>query len=128
MRAKRIEMKDCVAMVFSPDGNRVVIGGDYGELLILNWQTGTVLPIQTQTRDGITALAFSPTDELIAAGFGYTSETIRLWDARSGEARGQPAGGRDDDRAGGDGFQLVQGDVGDGESGLAQAVAQSGRE
>jgi WD40 repeat protein len=76
-------------MVFSPDGNRVVIGGDYGELLILNWQTGTVLPIQTQTSDGITALAFSPTDELIAAGFGYTSETIRLWDARSGEARGQ---------------------------------------
>jgi WD40 repeat protein len=76
-------------VVFSPDGSRVVIGGDYGELVILNWQTGTILPIQTQTSDGITALAFSPTDELIAAGFGYTSETIRLWDARSGEARGQ---------------------------------------
>ena len=76
-------------MVFSPDGSRVVIGGDYGELVILNWQTGSVLPIQTQTSDGITALAFSPTDELIAAGFGYTSETIRLWDARSGKARGQ---------------------------------------
>jgi WD40 repeat protein len=55
----------------------------------LNWRTGAVLPIQTQTIDGVTALVFSPTAELLAAGFAYTSGTIRLWDSTSGEPRGQ---------------------------------------
>jgi WD40 repeat protein len=47
------------------------------------------VPIQTQTSDGVTALVFSPTAELLAAGFAYTAGTIGLWDSTTGEPRGQ---------------------------------------
>jgi eukaryotic-like serine/threonine-protein kinase len=76
-------------LAFSPDGNRLAIGEDYGVIRILNWRSGVVLPIQTPTFDGVTVVAFSPKGELVAAGFGFTSRTIKLWDASSGESRGQ---------------------------------------
>ena len=76
-------------VVFSPQGSRLAIGADYGRIRVLNWRTGAVLPIQTQTEDGVMALVFSPTAELLAAGFGFTSGVIGLWDSTSGEPRGQ---------------------------------------
>jgi WD40 repeat protein len=80
---------------FSPDGSRLAIGEDYGRICILNWRIGTMVTMTnlTQTGEGATALAFSPSSELLAAGFG--NGPIRLWDASSGESRGQwanPAG------------------------------------
>ena len=35
------------------------------------------------------ALGFSPRTELLAAGFGFSSGIIQLWDSTSGEPRGQ---------------------------------------
>jgi WD40 repeat protein len=76
---------------FSPDGSRLAIGEDYGRIRILNWRAETTVSMthQTQTGDGVMALAFSPTTGLLATGFGYSSGTIRLWDVSSGEPRGQ---------------------------------------
>jgi WD40 repeat protein len=81
---------------FSPDGSRLAIGEDYGRIRILNWRMRTMVAMTnlTQMGEGVGALAFSPSSELLATGFGNAG-TIRLWDARSGEPRGQwanPAG------------------------------------
>ena len=76
---------------FSPDGTRLAIGEDYGRIHILNWRTGTTVSMTnlTQAGDGVMAFAFSPTAELLAAGFGSLGATIRLWDVSSGDYRGQ---------------------------------------
>ena len=83
-------------VVFSPDGRRLAIGEDYGRLRLLDLRTGTFVTCQTQTPEGINTLAFSPTSELLAAGLGYGEGTIGLWDARSGEPRGQLTNHTDD--------------------------------
>ncbi|MRR37648.1 WD40 repeat domain-containing protein, partial [bacterium] len=74
------------AVVFSPDGNRLAIGGDYGHVQLLDLRTGTMVPFQTQSSEGIEALVFSPTGNLLAASLG---RAVRLWDAHSGESRGK---------------------------------------
>ena len=76
-------------VVFSPDGNRLAVGADYGWLQVVNLRSGAVRTIETQTIDGVSALAFSPDSQLLAAGFAYTSGTVGLWDSDSGEPRGQ---------------------------------------
>jgi WD40 repeat protein/predicted Ser/Thr protein kinase len=73
-------------VVFSPDGNRLAIGGDYGHVQLLDLWTGTVVPFQTQSSEGVEALVFSANARLLAAGLG---SVVRLWDANSGESRGQ---------------------------------------
>jgi WD40 repeat protein len=57
-----------------------------GELLLLDWQSRKVIPLQTQTADGVTALAVSPASDLMAAGYGYTDGTIGLWELSTGKA------------------------------------------
>jgi WD40 repeat protein/serine/threonine protein kinase len=76
---------------FTSDGARLVIGEPFGPIRILNWQTGSVATITNliQPGDGAVALACSPNSDLFAAAF---SGFIRLWDARSGEPRGQLSG------------------------------------
>jgi len=76
-------------VVFSPDGNRLAVGADYGWLQVVNLRSAAVRTIETQTIDGVSALAFSPDSHLLAAGFAYTSGTVGLWDSDSGEPRGQ---------------------------------------
>ncbi|MEK7676532.1 MAG: WD40 repeat domain-containing protein [Verrucomicrobiota bacterium] len=73
-------------VVFSPDGNRLAIGEDYGHIQLLDLRTGTVVSFQTQSSEGVTALVFSANAKLLAAGLG---SAVRLWDANSGESRGQ---------------------------------------
>ena len=73
-------------VVFSPDGNRLAIGEDYGHIQLLDLRTGTVVPLQTQSSAGVVALVFSADARLLAAGLG---SAVRLWDANSGEPRGQ---------------------------------------
>jgi len=73
-------------VVFSPEGNRLAIGGDYGHVRLLDLRTGTVVPFQTQSSEGAHALVFSTDSQLLAAGLG---SDVRLWDAHSGESRGQ---------------------------------------
>jgi WD40 repeat protein len=68
----------------------LAIGEDYGRINLLNWRTGTLMTMtnQTQAGEAVAALAFSPTTELLAVGFGSIT---RLWDADSGQPRGQLA-------------------------------------
>jgi eukaryotic-like serine/threonine-protein kinase len=75
-------------VVFSPDGNRLAIGADYGWLRVVNLQRRAVQTIETQTIDGVSALTFSPNSQVLAAGFAYTSGTVGLWDSDSGVTRG----------------------------------------
>jgi len=76
-------------VAFSPDGNRLAFENDHGTIRVVRWPACDIIPIPTETTDGVTALAFSSDSRLLAAGFAYTSGTIRLWDADSGEPRGQ---------------------------------------
>jgi WD40 repeat protein len=76
-------------VLFSPDGNRLAVGADYGWLQVVSLRSGAVRKIETQTIDGVSALAFSPDSQVLAAGFGFTSGTVRLWDSDSGEPQGQ---------------------------------------
>ncbi|HEY5911396.1 MAG TPA: serine/threonine-protein kinase [Verrucomicrobiae bacterium] len=77
------------AVAFSPDGRKLAVGGDYGQMRVFSCADGRVLSIDTQTSDGVTALAFSPDSKILAAGFAYTSGAISLWDPNSGELQGQ---------------------------------------
>ena len=45
-----------------------------------------MVSFQTQSSEGVTALVFSANAKLLAAGLG---SAVRLWDANSGESRGQ---------------------------------------
>jgi WD40 repeat protein/tRNA A-37 threonylcarbamoyl transferase component Bud32 len=76
-------------VVFSPDGNLLAVGADYGWLRVVNLHSGVVCTNRTQTLDGVSALAFSPNSQLLAAGFAYTSGTVGLWDSDSGRSLGQ---------------------------------------
>jgi WD40 repeat protein len=76
-------------LVFSPDGHRLAIGGDAGMLLVLDCRSLKVEKVKTDTGDGVTALAFSPLGRVLAAGFGFTSGNIRLWDINSLQACGR---------------------------------------
>jgi WD40 repeat protein len=75
-------------VVFSPEGNRLAIGADYGQIRLLDLRTGTSVPIQTESSEGVTAPVFSPDAKLVAASLG---SAVHLWDANSGEPRGQLA-------------------------------------
>ncbi len=78
------------SVVFTPDGGRLVIGGDVGALEVLDWQSGTSVSLVTWgTSDGVTALAISPSGNLLAAAFGYTDGTIGLWDLGTGKPWGK---------------------------------------
>ena len=82
-------------VAFSPNGTWLAIGEDYGPIRLLNMRTRTLARFETQTTAGVTALAFSPDSELLAAGYGYSSGLIRLWQPSSWELRGQFTSQRD---------------------------------
>jgi WD40 repeat protein len=58
-------------------------------LELLDCKSLTAVKVETYKGDGVTALAFSPSGEVLAAGFGFTRGTIHLWEASSRRARGQ---------------------------------------
>jgi eukaryotic-like serine/threonine-protein kinase len=76
-------------VTFSPDGKWLAVGEDYGTVLLLRWPDGGGVPIETRTKDGVSALAFSPDSKMLAAGFCYDLGIIQLWDVESGEPQGQ---------------------------------------
>ncbi len=76
-------------VAFSPKGHHLAIGEDYGRIRLLDLQTGSLRPLPTQLGSGVLALAFSAGGDLLAAGCGYGSVGIRLWDLNTGEPHGQ---------------------------------------
>jgi eukaryotic-like serine/threonine-protein kinase len=80
------------AVQFSPDGDRLAIGDHDGRVRIWEWQSGAekILP-QPPTR-GVIALAWSPTEPLLASTGGFESTFITLWNPLTGETVGQLLG------------------------------------
>lgn len=84
------------AVRFSPDGQRLAIGQEYGPFQFVNLRTKSLVPLNTGSENPIDSLAFSPQSDLLASGFGYGDGTIRIWDGQSGQLRGELLGHTDE--------------------------------
>ena len=76
------------SVAFSPDGQRLVSGGDDGRLLVWDF-TGKRIGCALQT-EAITAVAWGADGKIIASG--GADRVVRLWD-RDGHPEGQPLSG-----------------------------------
>jgi WD40 repeat protein len=83
------------AVAFSPDSKRVLIGGEGGSAWIRDVESGDLVHELAGHGDGkgycaIKGAAWAPDGAIVATC--ATDKTIRLWDARTGEARKVLAG------------------------------------
>jgi WD40 repeat protein len=80
------------AMALSPDGKRIVSGGDDNMLRLWDVSTGQLVgrPLSGHT-DLISSVAFSPDGKRIVSGSRDT--TLRLWNASDGQPIGPPLDG-----------------------------------
>ena len=75
---------DCMALAFSPDGRTLVMSGTKGTLYFFGLPElleEKTFPVHD---DSILALAISPDGRWLAAGSGYSDETVRIWDLTDG--------------------------------------------
>jgi WD40 repeat protein len=70
------------ASLLSPDGRSVFVGGDHGEIRVIDLDTGVLLRVLRGGEEGINALAISSDGKLLASA-GY--EKAFLWDVESGK-------------------------------------------
>jgi serine/threonine protein kinase/WD40 repeat protein len=70
------------AVEFSPNGSRLAICLEEGELLIVDSTTAEVLATNASVREGITDLAWHPSGDRLA---GVDREIVTLWDAEARE-------------------------------------------
>lgn len=82
--------------LFSPDGTTLAFGEMDGSIRLLDRESGRIrITIPAPTRgNGVMALAFSPDNRLLAAGYGLSDGTIRLWDTSTGAPAGVLEGHR----------------------------------
>jgi serine/threonine protein kinase/WD40 repeat protein len=81
----------CFTVAYSHDGTKLVYGGAFGAIVVFDIAHQRVLAHLGCASD-VHRLAFSPDDSLLATGHG--DSIIRLWDLKSGEARGELVGHR----------------------------------
>ncbi len=77
---------------FLGDGDRIAVGWGDGKVSIHDSATGAELLKFDAHQEAISALAVSPTTNVIATGAGFSDRTIKLWKAETGEAIGELTG------------------------------------
>ena len=86
-------MKDPVysfyAVAFSPDGNRLALGGETSTLRLLDLRKQSCTLRLDGHKNAILAVAFSPDSKVLASGGGWNrlvegDNAIRLWDVHTG--------------------------------------------
>jgi WD40 repeat protein len=78
---------------FSPDGKALVIGDADHNLRVIDLANGnTIFDVPEAHSEGITSVAWSPNDSVIASGSGWDGGPIRLWDVASGNSLGKLEG------------------------------------
>jgi len=80
------------ALGFLGDGDRIAIGWSSGKVSVHESATGAKLLEFEAHPEPISTMAVSPTTNVIATGAGYSDQTIKLWNAESGEAIGELTG------------------------------------
>jgi WD40 repeat protein/tRNA A-37 threonylcarbamoyl transferase component Bud32 len=72
--------------LFSPDGTILALGEMDGRIRLLRPPAELLAEIPTPAEgNGVSALAFSPDGKVLASGYGYSVETIHLWNTATGE-------------------------------------------
>ena len=70
------------AAAFSPEGRRIVVGGNIGPARVLDAQTGRLRLELVGHTEAITTVAYSPDGLRIATG--SLDQTVKLWNATTG--------------------------------------------
>ncbi|MDW6061466.1 hypothetical protein SAZ11_29920 [Streptomyces sp. FXJ1.4098] len=74
------------SVAFSPDGRTLATGGDRGLLRQWDVATGRARDILARQPGGVLSVAFAPDGRTLASGNGR-DDTVKLWDAATGEQR-----------------------------------------
>lgn len=77
---------------FSPNGYWLAIGETDGRIRLLDTATYEEKASFEAASEGITALAFSPDEMLLASASGYANSAAQLWKVPSGDSAGALAG------------------------------------
>ncbi len=81
--------------LFSPDGTTLALGEMTGEIRLLELKTDVLRVIAAPLEgNGVSALAFSPDGRFLAAGYGFSDGTIRIWEVATGNLVGSLEGHR----------------------------------
>jgi WD40 repeat protein len=72
------------SVAWSPDGRRVVSGGENKTVKIWNAESGALIHTLTGHSDSVASVAWSPDGRRIVSGGGGNDATIKVWDAETG--------------------------------------------
>ncbi|MFW2383566.1 MAG: toll/interleukin-1 receptor domain-containing protein [Acidimicrobiales bacterium] len=81
----RLEGESNLAVAWSPDGERIVVGGDQGHATVWAVDSGEqrLELVDSRSEHDLRSLAWSPDGTSIAAG--YSDSLIRIWDVGQGD-------------------------------------------